>query len=176
MTNVQTTGLRNGAKIKLKRPRISNSEIRNFVQNKRPFTNNKDSVYGDWKDAVDYSEVDVSYRGSPPPQKTYETVITQIYVVYSYGTHFPMYIYLPHQDQWFGNSDKYSRTTSSHQSQANPLPPADRPIVWMGSKLMIRLADCGNLVSAIEAEEKEKIRSRDAMAGYSTMDGWKWTR
>lgn len=40
------------------------------------------------------------------------------YVVYSYGKHFPMYIY--EQGTWYANCDKYSPSTSRHQSQANP--------------------------------------------------------
>lgn len=42
------------------------------------------------------------------------------YVVYSYGTHFPMYIYDADTGSWFGNSDKYSSTTSRHQSACHP--------------------------------------------------------
>ena len=42
------------------------------------------------------------------------------YVVYSYGYHFPMYMYDRVNARWFENSGKYSRTTSKHQSQAHP--------------------------------------------------------
>ena len=40
------------------------------------------------------------------------------YVVYSYGEHFPIYAYI--NGQWYGNKDKYSQTTSRHQSQLRP--------------------------------------------------------
>jgi len=43
-----------------------------------------------------------------------------LYVVYSYGEHFPIYIYDSKRDEWYGNSDKYSRSTSKHQNQAYP--------------------------------------------------------
>lgn len=43
-----------------------------------------------------------------------------VYVVYSYGQHFPMYVYDMQTDMWIANTDKYSRTTSKHQSQARP--------------------------------------------------------
>ena len=43
-----------------------------------------------------------------------------LYAVYSYGKHFPMYVFDYGSSQWFGNSDKYSRTTSKHQTQAHP--------------------------------------------------------
>ena len=42
-----------------------------------------------------------------------------IYFVYSYGYHFPMYAYKA--GQWYANRDKYSVSTSRHQSQLNPL-------------------------------------------------------
>jgi hypothetical protein len=42
------------------------------------------------------------------------------YIVYSYGWHFPMYIYCRQADLWYGNSDKYSVSTTKHQIQADP--------------------------------------------------------
>lgn len=42
-----------------------------------------------------------------------------IYVVFSYGYHWPLYINW--KGVWFRNSDKYGLTTSKHSSQANPL-------------------------------------------------------
>ena len=44
----------------------------------------------------------------------------QVYVVYSYGSHFPMYIYDDKEQKWVGNKDKYSRSTTRHQSQGRP--------------------------------------------------------
>ena len=41
------------------------------------------------------------------------------YVVYSYGTHFPIYVFK--RGKWYGNTDKYSVSTSKHQSQLQPL-------------------------------------------------------
>lgn len=41
-----------------------------------------------------------------------------LYVVYSYGRHWPLFI--RHDGVWYGNSDRYSRTTSRHESQSNP--------------------------------------------------------
>lgn len=43
-----------------------------------------------------------------------------LYVVYSYGHHFPMYIYDKEVGQWFANKDKYSPSTTRQQSQARP--------------------------------------------------------
>jgi hypothetical protein len=47
-------------------------------------------------------------------------VMARVYVIYSYGSHFPMYVYDETSQQWLGNSDKYSRTTSTHQSKYRP--------------------------------------------------------
>tara|TARA_Y100000401_G_scaffold48336_1_gene37561 strand:- start:427 stop:723 length:297 start_codon:yes stop_codon:yes gene_type:complete len=41
-----------------------------------------------------------------------------MYCVFSYGYHFPMYVYL--NGRWFENSDKYSVSTSKQQTQARP--------------------------------------------------------
>ena len=43
-----------------------------------------------------------------------------LYVVYSYGYHFPMYVYDYDTREWYENSDGYSPTTSKHQSQCRP--------------------------------------------------------
>lgn len=46
--------------------------------------------------------------------------VGKFYVVYSYGEHFPMYIYDFEKDLWYANKSSYSVTTSKHQSQACP--------------------------------------------------------
>ena len=43
-----------------------------------------------------------------------------LYVVYSYGYHFPMYIYDRQAGIWIGSNDSYSSSTSRHQSQCRP--------------------------------------------------------
>jgi hypothetical protein len=45
---------------------------------------------------------------------------TKTYTVYSYGNHYPMYVYDKTVDRWYGNSDKYSRTTSRHMTKLCP--------------------------------------------------------
>ena len=59
-------------------------------------------------------------------------VSDNLYVVYSYGTHFPMYVYDASasvfdergnalgKGVWLGNTDRYSVTTSKHQSTTRP--------------------------------------------------------
>ena len=42
------------------------------------------------------------------------------YVVFSYGPHWPLFIYDYNTDTWFENADKTSHTTSTHRSAAHP--------------------------------------------------------
>lgn len=42
------------------------------------------------------------------------------YVVFSYGRHFPLFVYDSTTREWYQNSDKYSRTTSKHKVQLHP--------------------------------------------------------
>ena len=44
----------------------------------------------------------------------------KIYVVYSYGHHFPMYVFDRVENKWIGNKDKYSQSTTRHQSLLRP--------------------------------------------------------
>lgn len=48
----------------------------------------------------------------------YSEQIGEMYVVYSYGPHFPLYIY--DAGEWYVNSDSYSRTTAKHRHNARP--------------------------------------------------------
>jgi hypothetical protein len=41
-----------------------------------------------------------------------------MYVVYSYGTHWPLFVW--HEGTWYENADRYSVTTSKHRSAAHP--------------------------------------------------------
>lgn len=52
--------------------------------------------------------------------KDLENRAHKVYVIYSYGQHFPMYVWDETSGEWLGNKDKYSRTTSSHQSKYRP--------------------------------------------------------
>ena len=40
------------------------------------------------------------------------------YVVFSYGEHFPLFVYKG--GRWFENSDRYSVSTSKHRTQSHP--------------------------------------------------------
>lgn len=61
----------------------------------------------------------------------------RFYVVYSWGRHFPMYIYDFRNRQWFANKDRYSQSTSVHQSQARP----SGDVVYLSTEEMKELLD-----------------------------------
>lgn len=74
---------------------ITNSDCREYVNECKPFKTGNKTIFAECCDE-------------------------KLYVVYSYGYHFPMYAYDFEHGKWLGNKDKYSRTTSKHQSQARP--------------------------------------------------------
>lgn len=74
-----------------KPPRVANKDARAYVQQRKPF------------------------QGS----NTYGACIEDRYVVYSFGAHFPLFVY--DDGRWFANSDRYSLTTTKHRGQLHPL-------------------------------------------------------
>ncbi len=83
--------------------KTNNREARKYVQAKQPFVAN--NIFAEWVKAG------VGYSG---------TAGENIYAVYSYGKHFPMYAFIPSVNRWFANVDRYSITTSKHKGQAHP--------------------------------------------------------
>lgn len=61
-----------------------------------------------------------------------------VYAVYSYGYHFPMWVYDEH-GEWFGNKDTYSPTTTRHQTQTQPV----AEIHWLHTSALLRLVKLG---------------------------------
>ena len=99
--------------------RVNNSEAGVYVNRKEEFTGS--NLYG---------VTDLHVGNYPNEDK--------LYAVFSYGYHFPMYIFSYRHQQWFGNSDRYSPTTSKHQTQARP--EADN-ITWLDThciKIVLR--------------------------------------
>lgn len=77
-----------------------------------------------------------------------------LYAVYSYGPHFPMYVFDKDAQMWFGNSSKYSATTSRHQSQAWPNTTAE--IHWLNNEQMIKLVNLGGYVEMVADRVKRE--------------------
>jgi len=93
--------------------RITGCQMHQYVEKLTQFDNSKGSCYARWANVQirHYDE-----KGEDTHEDTYE----RLYVVYSYGSHFPMLIYSEDAKQWFGNSTRWSKTTSKHFSQACP--------------------------------------------------------
>lgn len=64
-----------------------------------------------------------------------------LYVVYSYGKHYPMFAYDLETDQWFINGSKYSPTTSK---QSSMLRPRGVSMVELDASWMKTLVDTGS--------------------------------
>jgi hypothetical protein len=90
--------------------RIANSNARGYVSSHKPFKGS--NLFAQWEG-------------------------DDRYVVYSFGTHYPMFIWT--QGAWFENEDKYSRTTSKHRSQTHP----HSPTILLATAWMKELAEQG---------------------------------
>lgn len=106
--------------------KITNKDARKFVQQRLPFQG---------------SNMFAEYF-CPYPEDSSEG--QHGYVVYSYGKHFPMYIclHIGGRDIWFANEDKYSRSTTRHQSQARPVTDGTK-MHWLSTEWMKRLVQGG---------------------------------
>jgi len=80
--------------------KTSNKACRAQVQNRNAFTAN--NIFAEY----------ITTNADLSPLTTCR------YVVYSYGKHWPLFIY--EGGHWYANIDKYSPTTSKHFTQANP--------------------------------------------------------
>jgi hypothetical protein len=92
-----------------KSKRISGNYAHACTRDAIPFKNSNGQLYGHWT--------------SP-----------HLYVVFSYGEHWPLFIYSPETNCWYGNEDKTSRTTTRHYSSAFPYsghPVMARSCTWM---------------------------------------------
>jgi hypothetical protein len=83
----------------MKQERISNRDAHAYALRRKLF-----------KGSHLYSEVHTSGAG------------TELYVVFSYGEHFPMFIAetTDGQTAWYENESGYSQTTAKHKTQARP--------------------------------------------------------
>ena len=78
-----------------KTPRINGRKCRPFVQDRKAFQNSNGQLYAKWE-------------------------TPDLYVVYSYGDHWPLFMWAGRTDTWYQNADKFSPTTSRHRTYAHP--------------------------------------------------------
>lgn len=67
-----------------------------------------------------------------------------LYIVYSYGSHYPMFIYDYTCERWYANEDYYSRTTSKQRTQ---LMPRGVDVDWANTREMLGIAAHGSTAS-----------------------------
>lgn len=95
---------------------VSLREAREYVNGKKDFQTHTRSLYGVMFWTANRMEVEWQMTQGLNEQG-YKPLV---YAVFSYGMHFPMYVYDYETDKWFGNSDKFSKTTTKHMWYAKP--------------------------------------------------------
>lgn len=98
--------------------KIATKDVRPYVEQGIEFMNNNNQLWSRWE--------------------TYGSEM--LYVVYSYGPHWPLFIFDPTNDVWYGNEDKYSSTTTRHRTYTEP---RGVHIEWRDSRIMKELAQNG---------------------------------
>lgn len=109
--------------------KIANGKCRDYVRNHKEFNGNNLFARVHYVSLTDES----------------------LYVVCSYGAHYPLFIYHYATDTWFENEDRYSVTTSKHRSQAHPLVPTKKA----STNFMKTLISQGLIESVKQAQRTE---------------------
>ena len=103
--------------------RVNGRQARLWTTQRVPFKNSNGQLYGHWEGAgVPFSE------GS-----------AMRYVVYSYGRHWPLFVWDDATQRWYGNSDRHSVTTTKHRTYAHP-DGYSSDMHWLPLRAMILLA------------------------------------
>jgi hypothetical protein len=102
--------------------RVNNTDVRKYVEGRQEFETNNKTMYG--------------------VSRPVQSGSTTVYAVYSYGGHFPIYAYDCRTNTWFGNTDKYSRTTSRHQTLARP---HYKEVEWVGTEVLREIIYHGHM-------------------------------
>ena len=113
--------------------KVANAKCRDLVSRRLPFKGS--NLWGEWEN--------------------------DLYTVYSYGIHFPLWVYDPLVDQWFGNADNYSITTSKHRTQSQPM---NVTVKWYDTETMKRLTYGGY---------RQLASDRVLFGGTPQPDGWR---
>ncbi len=121
--------------------KITNREARDYVKAHKPFEAN--NILG----------IHVLGRARDGSQ-------IRTYVVYSYGTHFPIYAFSYEVNRWFANKDRYSLTTSKHKGQCHP----HESCVEVDTSTINQIIDSGVEATVINNEVSRCIDRMDQMA------------
>ena len=94
---------------------VPGDKCRAYVQHRLAFSNASGSLWGSYSHSL------------------------RQYAVYSYHHGWPLFIYSDQTKTWYENTDKYSRTTSKHHSQAHP----HCDTIGLSCDDMVLLDECG---------------------------------
>ena len=130
-------------------------EVAEFIEELVIFQNRTESVFSEFiarptgKDPLTQQDVPRRWSGNITGEQNCIAIISNtmgwfercfkdpfkagLYVVYSYGYHYPMFAYDLETDQWFINSSKYSPTTSKQSSMLRPkgVDMVELDAIWM---------------------------------------------
>ncbi len=130
-------------------PRATLREMRNYVTDRMPFINTNKTCYAE-------------HNLFTPSAQSTETDIQ--YVVYSYGDHWPLFIFRPANNTWYENTSKYGVTTSRHHSSCKPF---NTPTHGLPVDKMVKLAQGAPISEVVVADALEQT-----LAGLNTdLDG-----
>lgn len=118
---------------KRKPKRVNNKDMGRMATYRDEFINTNNTCYGEWASHI---------------------FATNLYIVYSYGRHFPIYIWDDEALCWYGNSSKYSNTTTRHQNNARPTP-QHGDIIWVETDRMLDIINSGGTVNFVARRMEE---------------------
>ena len=101
-------------------------DARECVEKREQFKNRSESIFTTGASITEWSEGD------------------SLYIVYSYGSHYPMFIYDYTCERWYANEDYYSQTTSKQRTQ---LMPRGVDVDWANTCEMSGIAAHGSTAS-----------------------------
>jgi hypothetical protein len=127
---------------------------RGIIMSKKRVANKDISTYIDKLEIVEGSNIFTENSGKLPDNPETDD---NHYIVYSYGWHFPMYIYCRQADLWYGNSDRYSVSTTKHQIQARPHAGVDS---WLSTNEMKDMIQCGSTLEFLIARARSVVTLR----------------
>ena len=120
--------------------RVANKDARKYVNELEEFKGSYNK----------YGKHNVSIFAENEP--AFDLYGEDLYVVYSYGYHFPMYIYDRQAEIWIGNKYKETVTTSKHQSQCRPS--AEIKCWLYTADEMNEYIRCGSMMKYMEIKAK----------------------
>ena len=104
----------------MSKAKIANYQASSHTRNKQPFMGS--NLFAEWRTGKDGHAR---------------------YVVFSYGNHWPLYIWDATTEQWYANFSRYGMTTSKHFTLARPAGLTSEDLIPIHVHDMIKIVDAG---------------------------------